>query len=57
MAKYEPKSESASENLGLSEQMKFDPKTPPRPEVSEATQRPLASKETIKSDRGTFKTK
>ncbi len=42
---------------GLSEQSKFDVKKSPRPETSEETQRPLADKASIKSDRGTFPTK
>ena len=45
------------EELGLSDQQKFDAKKSPRPETSEQEQRPLARKETIKSDRGTFRTK
>ena len=53
----ESKAKQGTEDLGLSEQMKFDPKKSPRPETNEAEQRPLANKESIKSDRGTFPTK
>lgn len=53
----ESKSSQAYEDLGLSERMKFDVQKPPRPETSEATQRPLADKTSIKSDRGMFQTK
>lgn len=47
----------SKEDLGLSEQQKFDPQKSPRPETNEAEQRPLADKAAIKSDRGTFPTK
>ncbi len=45
------------EALGLSEQVKFDVQKSPRPETNEKEQRPLSSKESMKTDRGTFKTK
>ena len=50
-------SNGASLQTGLSAKEKFDVKKSPRPETNEATQRPLAVKESIKSDRGTFPTK
>jgi hypothetical protein len=53
----ESSSKQGAEDLGLSEQAKFDVKKSPRPETSEQTQRPLADKASIKSDRGTFPTK
>lgn len=46
-----------TEDLGLSEQMKFDAKKSPRPETNEVSQRPMADKASIKSDRGTFQAK
>ena len=56
MAK-ESKSESASENLGLSEQSKFDASKPLRAETNEESQRPKATTESMKTDRGSFKFK
>lgn len=47
----------SKEDLGLSEQQKFDVQKSPRPETNEQEQRPLADKTAIKSDRGTFPTK
>lgn len=48
---------SANEMAGLTEKSKFDAQKSPRPETNEQSQRPLAVKESIKSDRGTFQTK
>lgn len=53
----ESKSKQGTEDLGLQSQEKFDAKKSPRPETNEETQRPLADKASIKSDRGTFPTK
>ena len=41
-------------NKGYDEQGKIDNKIPPRAETSEATQRPVATNKTVKSDRGSF---
>ena len=49
--------EKSKEDLGLSEQQKFDVQKSPRPETNEQEQRPLADKTPMKSDRGTFPTK
>lgn len=40
---------------GVSEKEKFDAKVSPRGENNEEAQRPVEKKETVKSDRGTFK--
>lgn len=53
----ESKAESASENLGLSEQQKFDAGKSPRAETDAESQRPASSAENMKTDRGSFKFK
>lgn len=53
----ESEKKQGAEDLGLSDQMKFDAKKSPRPETNEDSQRPMADKTPIKSDRGTFPTK
>lgn len=53
----ESSQKAAAEDLGLSDQQKFDVKKSPRPETDEQTQRPMLNKKSIKSDRGTFPTK
>ena len=42
---------------GVSSKEKFDAKASPRGENNDMAQRPVAKKETMSSDRGTFKTK
>ena len=44
-------------NKGYDEQGKIDNKMPPRAETSEATQRPVTTDKTVKSDRGSFPSK
>lgn len=46
-----------TENLGLIEREKFDAGKPRRSETSEESQRPVHSASSMKTDRGTFKTK
>ena len=53
----ESSSKQGTEDLGLSEQAKFDVKKSPRHETNEQTQRPMVNKDSIKSDRGTFPAK
>lgn len=48
---------STGNNLGLSEQAKFDPKKPNRAETNEQTQRPVSTTESVKTANGSFKMK
>lgn len=54
MAEMESKSTAKAEELGLTEQKKFDVKKPLRGETSEESQRPASTSSTVKTDKGSF---
>lgn len=57
MKENESKSMQGTEDLGLVDRQKFDASAPLRKETSEESQRPVHSTSSMKTDRGTFKTK